>query len=147
MALVDDVRDLARNPTLRDLEPEALRLIAFSAETRILRAGDILFRRGDVSDGGYVVLSGSIALETGGPATIVRAPMLLGDAALITETSRPATALAREPSSVLKISRTLFHRVLTEYPDSAVRLRRTLANRLDALSQDLDMLRIDAFEG
>lgn len=146
MALVDDVRDLARNPTLRDLEPEALRLIAFSAETRILRAGDILFRRGDASDGGYVVLSGSIALEADGPATIARAPMLLGDTALITETRRPATALAREPSSVLKISRALFHRVLTEYPDSAARLRRTLADRLDVLGQDLDMLRIDAFE-
>lgn len=146
MALVDDVRDLARNPTLRDLEPEALRLIAFSAETRILRAGDILFRRDDVSDGGYVVLSGSIALEADGPATIARAPMLLGDAALITETRRPATALAREPSSVLKISRSLFHRVLTEFPDSAVRLRRTLATRLDALGQDLDRVRIESFE-
>jgi CRP-like cAMP-binding protein len=147
MALVDDVRDLARNPTLRDFDPEALRLIAFSAETRILRAGDILFRRGDVSDGGYVIRSGSIALEADGPATIAHAPTLLGDTALIAETRRPATALAREPSSVLKISRSLFHRVLAEYPDSAVRLRRTLADRLDALGQDLDMLRIEAFEG
>jgi CRP-like cAMP-binding protein len=146
MALMDDVRDLTRNPTLRDLEPEALRLIAFSAETRILRAGDILFRQGDISDGGYVVISGSIALESDGPVTIARAPMLLGDTALITETRRPATALAREPSSVLKISRSLFHRVLNEYPDSAVRLRRSLANRLDRLGQDLDMVRITSFE-
>ena len=72
MALQDDVRTLASNPTLRDLEPDALRLIAFSAETRILRAGDVLFRVGDLSDGGYVVLSGGIALETdGSPALIV----------------------------------------------------------------------------
>ena len=141
MALEDDVRNLAHNPTLRDLEPEALRLLAFSAETRILRAGDVLFRRGQASDGGYVLLSGSIALEAEGPATIVRPPTLLGDSARIIETRRPATALAREPSGVLKISRPLFHRILSEYPDSAVRLRRTLRDRLIGLSGDLDAVR------
>lgn len=147
MALHDDVRNLASNPTLRDLDADALRLIAFSAETRILRAGDVLFRIGDASDAGYVVLSGAIALETtGAPATIVRAPALIGDSALITETVRSATALAREPSSVLKISRALFRRVLSEYPDSAARLRKTLADRLLALRRDLDAVRMSALE-
>lgn len=141
MALQDDVRNLASHPTLRDLDPEALRLIAFTAETRILRAGDVLFRQGDTSDGGYIVLSGGIALETGiGPAVIVRPPALIGDAALIAETVRPATALAREPSSVLKISRTLFRRVLSEYPDSALRLRQTLAVRLLGLQRELQSI-------
>jgi CRP-like cAMP-binding protein len=147
MALVDDVRDLARNTTLRDLDPEALRLIAFSAETRILRAGDVLFERGDISDGGYVVLSGSIALAADGEPAIARPPMLIGDTALIASTQRPATATAQEPTTVLKISRTLFHRVLAEYPDSAVRLRQTLAARLIALGQDLDAARAGVFEG
>ncbi len=147
MSLEDDVRDLARNPTLRELESEALRLIAFSAETRILRAGDILFRRGDASDGGYVIRSGTIVLERDeGPPAIVAAPALLGDMALITETRRPATALAREPSSVLKISRTLFHRVLVEYPNSAMRVRAALADRLRVLARELETARVDVFE-
>ena len=142
MALHDDVRNLASNPTLRDLEPDALRLIAFSAETRILRAGDILFRRGEPSDGGFVVLSGAISLETGDSlASIARPPALIGDSALIAETVRPCTALAREPSSVLKISRSLFHRVLSEYPDSALRLRRSLGGRLLTLRDDLEAYR------
>ena len=141
MSLEDDVRSLARNTTLRGLEPEALRLLAFTAETRILRAGDVLFRRGETSDGGFVVLSGSLTLDgngPGGPATIVRPPSLLGDTALLVETRRPATALAREPASVLKIPRALFHRVLAEYPDSAVRLGRTLRERLLDLGGELD---------
>ncbi len=146
MSLEDDVRDLALNPTLSGLEPGALRLIAFAAETKILRAGDILFRRGDPSDGGYIVRSGSIALEAEGVTTVVHPPSLLGDTALITDTTRPATALARQPSSVQKISRTLFRRVLEEYPDSAVRLRQTLAARLRALGQELDKARLDVFE-
>ena len=141
MAIGDNVRDLARNSTLRDLDPEALRLIGFSAETRILRAGDILFRRGDPSDGGYLVVSGALALESDGPTVIARPPTLLGDMALLAATQRPATALAREPSSVLKISRELFHRVLGEYPESATRLRRSMAERLRGLSADLDRAR------
>ena len=142
MALQDDVRNIGSLPTLRDLGADALRLIAFSGETRILRAGDVLFRRHDVSDGGYVVLSGAIALETGrGPATIARAPALIGDSALIVDTLRPATALAREPSSVLRISRVLFQRVLGEYPASAARLRTMLAARLTILQDELDGLR------
>ena len=146
MALGDNVRDLARNDTLGDLDPEALRLIAFSAETRILRAGDILFRRGDPSDGGYLVVSGALSLEADGVATIVRPPTLVGDAALLAATQRPATATAQEPSSVLKIPRDLFHRVLGEYPESAARLRRRWAERLHVLGSDLDGARTRAFE-
>ncbi len=138
MALGDHVRDLARNSTLGDLDPEALRLIAFSAETRMLRAGDVLFHRGDPSDGGYLVVSGALALQAEGTATIVRAPTLIGDAALLAATRRPATATACEPSSVLKIPRDLFRRVLNEYPDSAARLRRSMAERLRALGAELD---------
>jgi CRP-like cAMP-binding protein len=142
LALQDDVRNLASNPTLRAIEPEALRLIAFSAETQFLRVGDILFRRGEVSDGGYVVLMGAVALGADEkPVAIARAPALIGDSALITRTVRPCMALAIEPSTVLKIPRALFRRVLSEHPDSAARLRRTLAHRLFALRNDLSTYR------
>ena len=147
MALQDNVRNLAQNPTLRDLEPDALRLIAFSAETRILRAGDVLFRRGETSDAGYVVLSGAIALQAEtGPETVMRAPTLIGESALITETTRGATATAREPSSVLKITRALFHRVLAEFPDSASRLFQIMIERLHGLNHELETLRVARLE-
>ena len=120
MALEDDVATLARNAIFATLAPEALRLLAFSAETRVLRAGDILFRRDEPSNGGFVVLSGSIALDAsdhGVSATrIVRPPALIGEIALLARTNRPATAIAREPSNVLRISQPLFRRVLSEDP-------------------------------
>ena len=124
MALQDDVRTLMSLPAFQHLDPEAVRLIAFSAETRILRAGDMLFRRGDSSDGGFAVLSGAIGLAVSfGRETLVRAPALIGELALVTETTRPATAIAREPTSVLKVPRTLYRRILAEYPESAERVR------------------------
>ena len=141
MALQDDVRNLTSLPAFRDLDPEAVRLIAFSAETRILRAGDVLFRRGDASDGGFVVLSGLIGLAASGAETLVRPPALLGELALVAETQRPATATAREPTSVLKVPRALYRRILAEYPESAARVRADTAARLFALRGELDGLR------
>ena len=99
MGLEEDIGKLARNPTFAVMEPEALRLIAYSADTIVLRAGDVLFRRDEISNGGFVVLRGSIAMDASGhgaTARIIRPPGLIGDLALLTETRRPATAIARE---------------------------------------------------
>jgi CRP-like cAMP-binding protein len=145
MGLEDDIGVLARNPTLAALEPEALRLIAFAAETKTLRAGDVLFRRDEISNDGFVVLSGSVAIDPSGlgaaTARIVRPPGLIGDVALLTQTRRPATAIAREPTSVLRISRQLFHRVLNEFPGSAEKLRQALAGRLLHFTAELGSVR------
>lgn len=142
MALEDDVAKLARNGIFAALGPEALRLLAFSAETRILRAGDVLFRRDELSNGGFALLTGSIALDPSehgeAPARIVRPPALIGELALLTQTKRPATAIAREPSSVLRISQQLFRRILGEYPSSAERLQQSLAARLTGFTAELE---------
>lgn len=145
MGLEDDAGNLLANPTLAALEPGALRLIAFLAEPRNLRAGDVLFRRDEASDGGYLILSGSIALDGSdqgaSSARIVRPPALIGERALLTETIRPATAIAREPSKVLRISRQLFHRALNEFPASAARVQQLLAAKLTAFTGELDAVR------
>jgi CRP-like cAMP-binding protein len=142
VALEDDIRKLSRISLFRAMETDALRLIAFGAETKILRAGDVLFRRGDKSDAGFILLSGSIALneknDGSPPSQIVRPESLIGEVALLVENERPATAMAREPSTVLKVSRELFHRVLREYPDSAKRVRAAMAEELKAFVRELE---------
>ncbi len=145
MALEDDLRNLSRVPFFAALEPDARRLVAFSAETRILRAGDVLFRKGEPSDGAYVLMQGAIFLETqdNGEADFeVSLPYsLIGELALISSTNRPTTAIARQPTTVLKIPRHLFHRVLSEYPSSAMALRQMIETRLGDFAQHLDKLR------
>jgi len=140
MALDDDVRDLARVPLFQEIEPEALRLLAFSAETKILRLGDVLFRKGEPSDAGYFILSGSFQLEDParpGMQKIIPSFTLIGEMALFTNTDRPATVIAREPSTVMKVGRHVFHRVLKEYPKSAIRIRAALEARLVGFSENL----------
>ena len=57
--------------------------------------------------------------------------------ALITETKRPATARAHEDSTVLRISRSMFMRMLEGFPDAAQRLRDLLASRTDQWATEM----------
>ncbi len=146
MALDDDIAVLTRVPALAVLEREALRLLAFAGQTRILIAGDVLFRKGDTADGGYVITSGSIALDArddGSPASyVVGEGTLIGETALVVETMRAATAVAREPSSVMKLTREVVLRVLSEFPNSAVALRQSIVERLRDVTGELSRVRV-----
>ncbi|MGD9658971.1 MAG: cyclic nucleotide-binding domain-containing protein [Methylocystis sp.] len=79
----------------------------------MLRTGDALFQRGEISDGGYVLTVGSIALvrhdDGRFPLMIVRPPTLIGETALLAQSTRPAAAFPRKPTTTLKILRPLFH--------------------------------------
>ncbi len=134
MALDDDIALLARQPLLSLMERDALRLVAFAAESRILRAGDVLFRVGEPSDGAVLVISGAIALnsrEDGQPAQeIVGAGALIGEMALFAAIARPVTAIAREPTQVMRLSRSVMRRVLGESPASAEAVAAAISERL-----------------
>ncbi|MBN8964924.1 MAG: cyclic nucleotide-binding domain-containing protein, partial [Rhizobiales bacterium] len=65
---------------------------------------------------------------------------LLGELALIAETKRPATATAREPSTVIRISRSLFLKMLEGYPEAAYILRdQIVARAREALNEMSDV--------
>lgn len=145
MALEDDIAILSAAPLFNLLDRDALRLVAFASEARNLREGDILFRKGDRSDGGYVVSRGSIALETGDDASaepvIVGPGSLIGQAALFTRIERPATATAREASAVIRVTPSLMRRVLEEFPQAAAAIQDTMAEELARLTQGLERVR------
>jgi CRP-like cAMP-binding protein len=146
MSLDGDIALLKRVPLFGELPTEQLRLIAFSAVRLDLLAGQVLFREGARAMSGYVVSSGSLDLTVGSgdkkeSVAVCEAGSLVGEIALFIETKRPATATAVNPSQVLEIDRKLISRMLNEYPQIAVRLRATLAERLTATVQDLSKVR------
>jgi CRP-like cAMP-binding protein len=145
MALDDDIAILSQAPLFNLLERDALRLVAFASESRTLREGDVLFRKGDRSDGGYVVSRGAIALDAsddGAPAAFVAGPgSLIGQAALFTRIERPATATAREASTVIRVTPSLMRRVLEEFPTAAAAMQDAMAEELARLSQGLERVR------
>ncbi len=145
MALDRDIQLLAQVPILSLFDHDALRLLAFSAESRILRAGDVLFRKGEAAYGGYLVVSGSIGLDAQEDGALIEHVVvegaLIGEMALFTETVRPATAIAREPSTVLLISARAMRRLLEESPEIALRVRQEIAGRALGITRDLGRVR------
>jgi CRP-like cAMP-binding protein len=145
MAIEDDINFFEKVPTLSLLGRAALRILAIGAESRYVHSGETLFAVGDDADGGYVVQEGSFRLSPRGGdiAKSIRVGVgtLLGELALFTETRRPVTATALEPSTVLCIPRPLFLKMLDGYPDAAVRLREILAKRTDESERDMQRLR------
>ncbi len=139
MALDTELDALTRIDLFAVFEAEALRALVYGAETRLLRAGNVLFRRGEAADGGYLLATGSIAIEGRDPGAqvekILRPLLLIGEIALIAATARPVTMFAREPSTVLKISRTLFHDILEKHPVTASRVRRLFQDRLQQFAR------------
>ena len=142
----DDIAFLERVPSFSMLGRDALRILAIGAEARYVHGGEVLFRAGDSADGGYVVYEGSFTLmpdssDPNPPEITVAHGALLGEFALLTETVRPVTAIANEPSTVMRIPRSLFLKMLEGYPDAASRLRDHLARRAEQTAKDIVAVR------
>jgi CRP-like cAMP-binding protein len=132
VGIEDDIGFIEKVPTLRMLGRTALRILAIGAESRYVHKGEVLFSAGDATDCGFVIVDGSFSLQGKSKAVgeVVAGPgTLLGELALIAETKRPATATARENSTVIRISRSLFLKMLEGYPDAAQVLREQIAAR------------------
>jgi CRP-like cAMP-binding protein len=134
MSIEDDVVLLDRVPTFHLLGNAAIRVLAIGSEQQEFASGSVLFRAGDASDCGYVVQRGSFHLGFPGGS---KDDIVAGPGALIVPMTRPATATAREYASVIRITRTLFQRVLDSEPDGARRLRDEFAHRTSQAASDL----------
>lgn len=140
----EDIAIFGQAPLFEHLDAAALKLLRYSADLRQMRSGDILFSKGDIADGGYVITRGSFALSSrdGFSAPFVaKVGALIGRNALFFRSTRPATAIAREPSAAIRISPSLMKRVLEEHPKAALLLRDYFAQDLAELQNGLSRAR------
>jgi CRP-like cAMP-binding protein len=152
VGIEEDIAAIERVPTLRTLGRTALRILAIGAESRSIQQGAVLFTANEASDCGYIVQEGSFVLAANNKITgeVIAGPgTLLGELALIAETKRPATATARELSTVIRISRSLFLKMLEGYPDAAHILRDQILHRAhQAMTEMTDVrARLDTSAG
>jgi CRP-like cAMP-binding protein len=143
MTIEDDIAFLERVPALAVLGRDALRIIAIGAENRYVHEGNTLFTQGEDADAAFVVQEGSFDLtaDKNGAATVAARGALIGEFALLTETKRPVTAVAREPSSVVRIPRQLFLKTLEGYPEAALRMRDAIAARVNRTTGEFTRVR------
>ena len=144
MTIEDDIAFFQRVPTLSMLERDALRILAIGAESLYVHGGAVLFHTGEAADCAFVVQEGSFNLTAKSASeepTVVGPGTLIGELALFSETRRPATATATEPSTVMRIPRNLFLKMLEGYPDAAVRMREALVARANETAREFAKVR------
>jgi CRP-like cAMP-binding protein len=145
MTIEDDIAFLERVPTLAVLGRDALRILAIGADNRYVHGGEVLFSAGDEADAGFLVQEGSFTLTLPHPDNdkklVVGRGTLLGELALLTETKRRTTATAVEPSTVLRIPRNLFLKMLEGYPEAAWRLHEAMLARANQSTAEIYRLR------
>jgi CRP-like cAMP-binding protein len=140
MSIEDDVALLERVPTLRLLGGASLRMLAIGSEQRDVAPVGTLFKQGDEADCGFVVQRGSLRIQDDSGAEITAGPgALIGELALIKAMPRPSTATALEYSTVIRVARSLFQRVLESDPEAARRLRDEFVNRSSQIASDILM--------
>jgi CRP-like cAMP-binding protein len=144
MTIEDDIAFLEGVPILRRLGAGALRILAIGSESYSVQAGQVLFSAGDSADCAYIVQQGSFVLGTGrvdDAEAVAERGTLLGEFALLADTQRPVTAIAREDSAVMRLSRAMFVKMLENYPDAAVRLRELIVARADQWTREIENVR------
>lgn len=145
MALEDDIRILSGVSLFSELSPEQLRLLAFGVESVRFRAGEEIYREGAAADCAYVVAAGTVVLyrAKGQEAVAVARPgpgAILGELALIAPTTRLTYAAAETDVELIRLGRTLFRRILEEYPEAAARLHRSMTENLHAFLQQIEQV-------
>jgi CRP-like cAMP-binding protein len=144
MTIEDDIAFLEGIPSLRLLGRDALRILAIGAESRTIHEGISLFGEGEDADCAYVVQEGSFDLlaEKGTtPSSMAGPGTLIDELALFTRAKRTTSAVAREPSTVVRIPRQLFLKMLEGYPDAARRMRDAIAAKVSRTAAELSRVR------
>ncbi len=147
MSLEDDINLLSKVQMFSEFEAEHLRLLAFGSQKMSFSRGHELFREGQHTDGGYVVVSGSVELlsfQEGNSKTLATFSVgsLIGEIALISVNKRIGTAIVSEDCELIKITRTTMHRILNEYPQLAAALHKRISDSVLNFTKDLEKIRI-----
>jgi CRP-like cAMP-binding protein len=142
MSIQEDVEALKRIPLFAKVEPAKLKLMAFASERAQYQPGDLLFHQGDTADAAFIILSGAadILVETeNGPLKVadVGPGAFVGEIGILMDVPRTATIRSTEKMTVLKITKELFFRMVTDFPSIGIEVMRVLAQRIEHMNVQL----------
>jgi CRP/FNR family transcriptional regulator, cyclic AMP receptor protein len=112
-------------------EPNFLSLFNRERNVVAIKAGEVLFRKGDLPTCMYVVLSGELRIGNGDVTyENVSAGNILGEMALIDREPRSATVTATTDASLAEIDEKRFLYLVERTPNFALNVMRILSQRL-----------------
>ncbi len=129
--LIEKVMILKGSEFFRNFPGSDLAGVAYLADVRHVEAGESVFKQGDEGDAFYVVVQGSIKISRGGTHLATLGPREgFGEMALLDRETRSATATAAEDTTLLRLDRDSFDRVVEQNPVVARGIYRVLTERL-----------------
>ncbi len=107
-----------------------------NVETRLFKAGAIIFHQGDPASEMFVIKSGTVRIQLGN-RTLAELPAdsVFGEMALIDNEPRSATASAITDVELVPVSEKQFLFMVGQTPYFALKVMRVLAQRLRATSK------------
>ncbi len=142
MSLNEEVELLRNIPMFARIEPSKLKLLAFTSERLTFQSGQDLCVQGADGDSAFIIIDGDadvIVDSQNGPITVAGMSKndVVGEIAILCDVPRTATVRATSDLTALKISKDLFFRLVTEFPQMAVEIMRVLAARLNTTTAQL----------
>jgi CRP-like cAMP-binding protein len=127
----DRLEHLRRVPLFAGLDERSLQAVAILAHEIEVRAGDVLMVEGEPGDEFYVIVDGTVRIESG-DRTIrsMTAGGFLGEIALVDRRPRTATATAVTDARLLEIRAHEFDRLLDTLPAVHERISAAVARRM-----------------
>ena len=146
MSLAEEVDLLKRIPLFANIETSKLKLLAFTSERVTFRAGQTLITQDEIGHEAFIIIDGEaevIVRTPDGPrvvATVTRNDVV-GEIAILCDVPRTATVTAKTDVVTLCITKDLFFRLITEFPQIAIEIMRELASRLDRTTKQIAQMR------
>lgn len=123
-----------------NFEFEFLELLENHDQFVRIPAGTVLFREGDAGDNMYVILEGEISLTINGQALGQELEGgIVGEMALIDESSRSATATTRTECLLAPLDIEAFITLVRKKPEFAIQVMRVLSQRLRLANEILTL--------
>lgn len=147
MSIHDQAALLRQIALFANVDESHLKVLAFATEHVVLLNGQTLIKKGDDAKAAYLIISGEAEAYSNDDddettkTTIVTPNSFVGEMAMLGGQPYAATIKATSRLEALKISKELFFRVIGEFPDMAVEVRRVINNRLTGTLSDLSRIK------
>ena len=149
MSLDEEVYVLRQIPLFANIDRAKLKLLCFASERLTYTAGQMLFSQGDTGDAAYIIVDGEAEVLRDSPAgplavAVLKRNDIVGEIAILCDVPRTATVKAASELVTLKITKDVFLRMLTDFPEMGLEIMRVLADRLAKTTAELQEARAAA---
>lgn len=142
MSLDQEVEILRQIPLFANIDTAKLKLMCFASQRLTFKPGEALCRQGDAGDSAFVIVEGAadVLVDRGkGPIKVADLARndIVGEIAILCDVPRTATVKATSELVTLKVTKDLFFRLITDFPEMGVEIMRVLAHRLEQTTAQL----------